>query len=75
MHVLILDDQLELADPIRRLARLHGWQPHFVGSLQELELALHAHGPAALVLINQHPPLTSWALAERLAQIRAIRSR
>ena len=65
MHVLILDDQLELADPIRRLARLHGWQPHFVGSLQELELALHAHGSTALVLINQHPPLTSWELEHR----------
>ncbi len=71
MHVLILDDQLELADPIRRLARLHGWQPHFVGSLQELELALHAHGSTALVLINQHPPLTSWELEQHLPRLKA----
>src|SRR5262249_16654291 len=40
MNVLILDEQLELADHIRQLARRHGWQPHFVGSLPELELAL-----------------------------------
>jgi len=71
VHVLILDDQLELADPIRRLARLHGWQPHFVGSLQELELALHAHGSTALVLINQHPPLTSWELEQHLPRLKA----
>jgi transcriptional regulator with PAS, ATPase and Fis domain len=71
VNVLILDDQLELADPIRQLARLHGWQPHFVGSLQELELALHAHGPVALVLINQQPPLTSWELEQRLPRLKA----
>ena len=71
MNVLILDDQLELADPIRHLARLHRWQPHFVGSLQELELALLAHGPAALVLINQQPPLTSWELEQRLPKLKA----
>jgi len=71
VNVLILDDQLELADPIRQLARLHGWQPHFVASLQELELALHAHGPAALVLINQQPPLTSWELEECLPRLQA----
>lgn len=58
MNVLILDDQLELAVPIRQLARLHGWRPHFVGSPQELERTRHAHGPAALVLINHQPPLT-----------------
>jgi transcriptional regulator with PAS, ATPase and Fis domain len=71
VHVLILDDQLELADPIRHLARLHRWQPHFVGSLQELELALHAHRPTALVLINQQPPLTSWELEQRLPKLKA----
>jgi hypothetical protein len=71
VNVLILDDQLELADPIRQLARLHGWRPRLVGSLQELELALHAHGPAALVLINQQPPLTSWELEQRLPGLKA----
>ena len=43
MNLLILDDQLELADPVRRLARLHDLQPHFVGSLQELELVTLAY--------------------------------
>jgi lysylphosphatidylglycerol synthetase-like protein (DUF2156 family) len=58
VNVLILDDQLELATPVRHLARMHGWRPHFVGSLQELERTRHANGPAAPVLINHQPPLT-----------------
>jgi hypothetical protein len=41
MNVLILDDQLELSVPVRRLASLRGCQTHFVGSLHELELAVH----------------------------------
>src|SRR5712692_1088612 len=69
MNILILDDQLELADPVRRLARMHDWQPHFVGSLQELELAIHAQGRPALVLINQQPPLTAWELEQRLPRL------
>src|SRR5438876_10260306 len=69
MNILILDDQLELADPARRLARLYEWQPHFVGSLQELEQAMHAHGRPALVLINQQPPLTAWELEQRLPRL------
>src|SRR5216683_4620706 len=69
VNILILDDQLKLADPVRRLARLHDWQPHFVGSLQELELAIHAQGLPALVVINQQPPLTSWELGQRLPRL------
>src|SRR5229473_2083435 len=69
MNILILDDQLKLADPVRRLARLHDWQPHFVGSLQELELATHAQGQPALILINQQPPLTAWELGQRLPRL------
>src|SRR5437899_3470309 len=69
MNILILDDQLELADPVRRLARLHDWQPHFVGSVQELELAIHAQGRPALVVINQQPPLTAWELGQRLPRL------
>ena len=69
MNILILDDQLKLADPVRRLARLHDWQPHFVGSLQELELAIHAQGRPALVVINQQPPLTAWELGQRLPRL------
>jgi transcriptional regulator with PAS, ATPase and Fis domain len=69
MNILILDDQLELADPICRLARLHDWQPHFVGSLHELEQVMHAQGPPALVLINQQSPLTTWELGQRLPRL------
>src|SRR5712691_11615736 len=69
VNILILDDQLELADPVRRLARMHDWQPHFVGSLQELELAIHAQGRPALVLINQQLPLTAWELGQRLPRL------
>src|SRR6266699_327195 len=69
MNILILDDQLELADLVRRLARLYEWQPHFVGSLQELELALQAQGRPALVLINQRLPLTAWELEQCLPRL------
>ena len=63
-NVLILDDQLELADPIRRLAHLNGWRTHFVGSLQELELAMQATGLPQLVVVNWRPPVTSWELQQ-----------
>ena len=66
VNILILDAQLELADQIRRLARRHGWQPHFVSSLPELELALATQERPAFVLINQHAPLTARELEQRL---------
>ena len=69
-NVLILDDQLELADPIRRLAHLNGWRTHFVGSLQELELAMQATGPPQLVVVNWRPPVTSWELQQWLSGLR-----
>jgi len=40
VNVLILDEQLELADHIRQLVRRHGRQPHFVGLLPDLERPL-----------------------------------
>ena len=49
MNVLILDESLELVPATRRLARACGWEPHFIGSVQELELAgdeLNAPGKA-----------------------------
>jgi CheY-like chemotaxis protein len=69
-NVLILDDQLELADPIRRLAHLNGWRTHFVGSLQELELAMQAMGLPQLVVVNWRPPVTSWELQQWLRGLR-----
>jgi DNA-binding NtrC family response regulator len=69
-NVLILDDQLELADPIRRLAHLNGWRTHFVGSLQELELAMQATGLPQLVVVNWRPPVTSWELQQWLSGLR-----
>jgi len=66
MNVLILDDQLGLSIPVRRLASLRGWQTHFVASLHELELTVRAHGQPALVLVNLQPPLTAWELGQRL---------
>src|SRR6266581_4095728 len=73
MNILILDDQLELADLVRRLARLYEWQPHFVGSLQELELALHAQGRPALVLINQRFPHTAGTLNQSPPPLNVVR--
>ncbi|MEX2220849.1 MAG: sigma-54 dependent transcriptional regulator, partial [Candidatus Rokuibacteriota bacterium] len=66
MNVLVLDETLELAAPVRGLASLHGWEPRFIGSLQELDLAVRAHGLPALVLVNLQAPLTAWELAQRL---------
>jgi len=66
VNVLILDETLELSAPVRGLATLYGWEPHFVGSLHELEMAVRAHGRPALVIVNLQAPLTAWELGQRL---------
>jgi DNA-binding NtrC family response regulator len=66
VNVLVLDETLELSAPVRELANLHGWQPHFVGSLHEVEQAVQAHGRPALLVVNLRPPLTGWELGQRL---------
>jgi DNA-binding NtrC family response regulator len=66
VNVLVLDETLELSAPVRGLANLGGWEPHFVGSLHELELAIRAHGRPALVLVNLQAPITAWELGQRL---------
>jgi DNA-binding NtrC family response regulator len=66
VNVLVLDETLDLSAPIRGLASLYGWEPHFIGSLQELDLAVRAHGRPGLVLVNLQPPLTAWELGQRL---------
>jgi len=66
VNLLVLDESLELAALIGRLAPLRGWQPHFVGSLHELELAVRAHGRPGLVVVNLRPPLTAWEMGQRL---------
>ena len=66
MNVLVLDETLELSAPVRGLATLYGWDPHFVGSLHELELTIRAHGRPALVIVNLQAPLTAWELGQRL---------
>ena len=66
MNVLVLDETMELSAPVRELASIGGWEPHFVGSLHELELAVQAHGRPALTVVNLQPPLTAWELGQRL---------
>jgi len=66
VNVLILDETLELSAPVRGLATLYGWDPRFVGSLHELELAVRAHGRPGLVIVNLQAPLTAWELGQRL---------
>ena len=44
MNLLVLDESLDLAVVVRRIAPVRGWEPHFVGSLHELEQAVQAHG-------------------------------
>jgi DNA-binding NtrC family response regulator len=66
VNVLVLDETLELSAPVRGLATLYGWDPNFVGSLHELELAVRAHGRPGLVIINLQAPLTAWELGQRL---------
>jgi len=57
---------MELSAPIHGLASICGWEPHFVGSLHELEQAVQAHGRPALTVVNLQPPLTAWELGQRL---------
>ena len=66
MNVLVLDETMELSAPVHGLASICGWEPHFVGSLHELELAVQAHGRPALTVVNLQPPLTAWELGQRL---------
>jgi DNA-binding response OmpR family regulator len=73
VHVLILDDQLKLFAPLRRLASLRGWETHFVGSLLELEQSMHIYRQVAFVLVNLQSSLTAWELEQwlRRCELRA----
>ncbi|HWP74517.1 MAG TPA: hypothetical protein VNU03_08375, partial [Methylomirabilota bacterium] len=62
----MLDESLDLAMVVGRIAPVRGWEPHFVGSLHELEQAVQAHGRPALTVVNLQPPLTAWELGQRL---------
>ena len=66
MNLLVLDESLELALLIGRIAPLRGGQPHFIGSLHEMELAVQAHGRPALTVVNLQAPLTAWEVGQRL---------
>ncbi len=66
MNLLVLDESLDLAVVVGRIAPVRGWEPHFVGSLHELEQAVQAHGRPALTVVNLQPPLTAWELGQRL---------
>src|ERR1700737_3024130 len=66
VNLLVLDESLELAMVVGRIAPVRGWEPHFVGSLHELELAVQTHGRPALTVVNLQPPLTAWELGQRL---------
>jgi two-component system, NtrC family, response regulator HydG len=66
VNLLVLDESLDLAVVVGRIAPVRGWEPHFVGSLHELELAVQAHGRPALTVVNLQPPLTAWELGQRL---------
>ncbi|HEY7204590.1 MAG TPA: hypothetical protein VIA61_09850, partial [Methylomirabilota bacterium] len=66
MNLLVLDESLELALLMGRIPSLRGWQPHFIGSLHEMELAVQAHGRPALTVVNLQPPLTAWEVGQRL---------
>jgi DNA-binding NtrC family response regulator len=66
VNLLVLDESLDLAVVIGRLAPARGWQPRFVGSLHELEVAVAAQGRPALTVVNLQPPLTAWELGQRL---------
>lgn len=66
MKVLVLDESLELSGLVGRLAGLRGWEPHFVGSLHEVAVAMQAHGQPGLMLVNLRAPLTAWQLGQQL---------
>jgi DNA-binding NtrC family response regulator len=69
VNVLVLDESLELAGVVGRLASLRGWQPHYIGSVHELELGVRAYGRPALVIVNLQAPLTAWELGQRLRSL------
>ena len=69
MNVLVLDETLELSAPVRGLTSLYGWEPHFVGSLHEMDMAVRAHGQSELVIVNLQAPLTAWELGQRLRSL------
>jgi DNA-binding NtrC family response regulator len=71
VNVLVLDESLDLAGVVSRLAPLRGWEPHFIGSLHELELGFRAYGRPALVIVNLQAPLTAWELGQRLRSLEA----
>ena len=66
MNVLVLDESLDLAGVVGRLALPRGWEPHFLGSLLELELGVRTYGRPGLVIVNLQAPLTAWELGQRL---------
>ncbi len=66
MRILVLDESLELSGLVGRLAGLRGWEPHFVGSLHEVAVAMQAHGQPGLMLVNLRAPLTAWQLGQQL---------
>ena len=49
-----------------RIGPARGWEPNFVGSLHELELAVQTQGRPALTVVNLQPPLTAWEVGQRL---------
>ncbi|MEX2220843.1 MAG: hypothetical protein WEG40_03520, partial [Candidatus Rokuibacteriota bacterium] len=70
MNLLVLDESLELAVLLGRGAPARRWEPHFVGSLLELELAVRSSGRPAAVVVNLQAPLTAWELGQRLRGLR-----
>jgi DNA-binding NtrC family response regulator len=69
VNVLVLDESLELAGVVGRLASVRGWQPHYIGSVHELELGVRAYGRPGLVIVNLQAPLTAWELGQRLRSL------
>ena len=70
MNLLVLDESLELALLLGRRAPVRGWEPHFIGSLHELEMAVQSRGRPTAVVVNLQAPLTAWELSQRLRGLR-----
>jgi DNA-binding NtrC family response regulator len=70
VNLLVLDESLELAVLLGRRAPVRGWEPHFIGSLHELEMAVQSHGRPAALVVNLQAPLTAWELGQRLRGLR-----
>lgn len=69
MRLLVLDEPLEVIPRLQEMLAGSEWETRFVGSLDELDLALSTWRKPDMVIVNLTPPITAWQLARHLKQL------